>query len=173
MSYGPRARREDYGKLLEHYQNQLEALVSLKIAAPDGFLTKVVRVADRWRALDGDGDAACQAAGRILQSLGERELAWDYLTTPVGKQPNESGPWVRLGRTLGKRGEPDLADRAYAAAFEAEPTNAQILWDRASNLRQTGKLTEAKKLYRQLAEGTWQPRFNWLQTQARWQMERP
>jgi hypothetical protein len=74
---------------------------------------------------------------------------------------------------LGRRGELDLADRAYTAAFVAEPTNAQILWDRATNLRQAGKLTEAKKVYRQLAEGKWQPRFTWLQTQARWQMERP
>ncbi|HMF13630.1 MAG TPA: hypothetical protein VKE94_15030, partial [Gemmataceae bacterium] len=69
-------------------------------------------------------------------------------------------------------GELDLADRAYTAAFEAEPTNAQILWDRATNLRQAGKVQEAKMLYRQLAEDTWQPRFAWLQTQARWMMER-
>jgi hypothetical protein len=55
----------------------------------------------------------------------------------------------------------------------ARRTNPQILWDRATNLRQAGKLTEAKKLYRQLTEGTWQPRFKWLQTQARWQVERP
>ncbi|HMF13029.1 MAG TPA: hypothetical protein VKE94_12015, partial [Gemmataceae bacterium] len=87
--------------------------------------------------------------------------------------PNESGPWLGLAGTLGRRGELDLADRAYGAAFEAEPTNAQILWDRATNLRQAGKVAEAKKHYRQLAEGKWQPRFNWLQTQARWQVERP
>jgi tetratricopeptide (TPR) repeat protein len=165
--------REDYGKLLEHYQNQVDALVSLKLTPPADFLAKTVRTADRWRALDSDGEAACQAAGRILQSLGERELVWDYLTSPVSLHPNESGPWLGLARSLGRRGELDLADRAFTAAFEAEPTNAQILWDRATNLRQAGKVQEAKKLYRQLAEGTWQPRFRWLQTQARWQMERP
>jgi len=146
--------------------------VSLKLKPPADFLAKTVRTADRWRALDSEGEAACQAAGRILQSLGERELVWDYLTTPVGLHPNESRPWVGLARTLSQRGELDLADRAYTAAFEAEPTNAQILWDRATNLRQAGKVQEAKKLYRQLAEGTWQPRFAWLQTQARWQVER-
>jgi ferric-dicitrate binding protein FerR (iron transport regulator) len=164
--------REDYGKLLEHYQNQADALVSLKLAAPADFVAKTVRAADRWRALDSDGEAACQAAGHILQALGERELVWDYLTTPVGLHPNESGPWQGLAHTLSRRGELDLADRAFTAAFDSEPTNAQILWDRATNLRQAGKLTEAKKLYRQLAEGKWQPRFTWLQTQARWQMER-
>jgi tetratricopeptide (TPR) repeat protein len=165
--------REDYDKLLSHYQNQVEALTSLKIAPPADFVTKVVRVADRWRALDRDGESACQSAARILQALGQRELVWDYLTTPVGMRPNESGPWTSLAQSLNRRGELDLADRAYTAAFEAEPTNAQILWDRAANLRHAGKVTEARKLYRQLADGSWQPRFRWLQTQARWQMERP
>jgi tetratricopeptide (TPR) repeat protein len=168
-----KAVREDYAKLLEHYQNQADALVSLKLTPPADFLAKSVRAADRWRALDSDGEKACEAAGRILQALGERELVWDYLTTPVGQHPNESGPWLSLAHTLGRRGELDLADRAYTAAFDSEPTNAQILWDRATNLRQAGKLTEAKKVYRQLAEGKWQPRFTWLQTQARWQLERP
>jgi hypothetical protein len=35
------------------------------------------------------------------------------------------------------------------------------------NLRQAGKRVEARKLFRRLADGTWQPRFAWLQTQAR------
>lgn len=47
-----------------------------------------------------------------------------------------------------------------------------ILWDRVQNLRQAGKLTEAQKLYRQLADGDWQPRFNWVRTQATWQLEK-
>jgi hypothetical protein len=71
---------------------------------------------------------------------------------------------------LGK-GNLDLADRAYTAAFEAEPTNAQLLWDRAQNLNQSGKTVAAQRLFRRLAEGKWQPRFQWLQTQARWQMQ--
>jgi hypothetical protein len=57
-------------------------------------------------------------------------------------------------------------------AFEAEPTNAQILWDRARNLAQAGQAQEAEKLYRRLAEGTWQPRFAGLCDQARWQLEK-
>jgi Flp pilus assembly protein TadD len=79
----------------------------------------------------------------------------------------------RLGtvaQELGKRGDLDLADRAYAAAFEAEPTNAQLLWDRAEALRRAGKRAEAEKLYRQLADGDWQPRFRWLQREAKLQV---
>jgi hypothetical protein len=164
------AVREEYGQLLEHYQRLADAMVTLQIQPPADFQAKVVRTADRRRALDSDGTSACQAAARILQTLGERELAWDYLTTPVGLRPRESAPWVDLAQVLGRQGELDLADRAFSAAFAAEPTNAQLLWDRAQNLRQAGKAVEAHKLYRQLAEGQWQPRFTWIQAQAQRQV---
>ena len=71
--------------------------------------------------------------------------------------------WYRLA--------PGLADRAFRAAFEAEPTNAQVLWDRAENLKQGGQAARARELYRRLAEGSWQPRFDWVRTQARWQLD--
>jgi Tfp pilus assembly protein PilF len=164
--------RGDYERLLGHYQDLANALVRLKMRPPADFTAKVVRTADRWRALDPEADGACDLAGRVLRAVGERELVWDYLTTPVGRRPNEAGPWVALANTLSRTGELDLADRAYAAAFAAEPTDAQILWDRAQNLRQGGKTAEAQKLYRQLAEGDWQPRFNWVRTQAKWQLEK-
>jgi tetratricopeptide (TPR) repeat protein len=164
--------REDYGRLLGHYQDLANALERLKLRPPADFTARVVRTADRWRALDPEADGACQTAGRILRTMGERELVWDYLTTPIARRPNESGPWVALAGTLSRTGELDLADRAYAAASEAEPTDAEILWNRAQNLRQSGKRTEAQKLYRQLVEGDWQPRFNWVRTQAKWQLEK-
>jgi tetratricopeptide (TPR) repeat protein len=156
--------RQEYQTVLNHYQNQAEALVSLKLAEPAGFRAKVIRTADRWRALDRDGDEACRLAASILQTLGEREMMWDFLTTPVAQRPNEEEPWVRLAQRLNVQGELTLADRAYRAAFESEPTNAQILWDRAGNLRQAGQIESARKLYRQLADGDWQPRFRSLQS---------
>ena len=99
--------------------------------------------------------------------VGARDLAWDYLTTPIGLKPNESAPWVAAAQTLRNEGEFDLADRAYAAAFDAEQTNAQILWDRAQNLQQAGRMEEARRVYQQLADGTWQDRFRHLPNQAR------
>ena len=103
------------------------------------------------------------------RALGERELAFDYLTTPVGLRPGSSGPWLGLAGALRRQGELKQADEAFASAFAAEPTNAQILWDRAQNLRQAGNAVESKKLLRQLADSTWQPRFQTLAAQARWQ----
>jgi tetratricopeptide (TPR) repeat protein len=163
--------REDYEKLLDAYQQLAVAMVTLKVQPPADFRAKVIRTADRWRALDSDATTACESAARILQTLGDRDLVWDYLTTPVALHPAEAEPWRDLARTLSRKGDLELADRAYQAAFEAEPTNAQILWDRARNLRQAGKTIDAQKIYRQLADGKWSPQFQWVQAQARRQVE--
>ncbi len=144
-----------------------EAMVTLKVKPAPDFLAKVIRTADRWRALDSDTSTPCDTAARILQTLGDRDLGWDYMTTPIAIRPNEAEPWVGLAQNLSRKGEVELADRAYAAAFEAEPTDAQILWDRAQNLQQSGKRVEAQKLFRQLADTDWQPRFQGLKSQAR------
>jgi predicted Zn-dependent protease len=160
--------RTEYGKLLEHYQTLTDAMAALKVQPPAGFVAKVVRTADRWRALDHDEQGpACDAAARILRALGDREMGWDYLTTPVGLKPNESGPWQGLAQSLRRTGDLALADRAYRAACEAEPTNADLLWDRAQNLREAGKGPEARGVLRQIAEGHWQPRFQPTQARAR------
>jgi ferric-dicitrate binding protein FerR (iron transport regulator) len=162
--------RSDYGMLLGHYHQLAVAVTMLDTEPSKDFLAKVVRAADRWRALDPEATIACQSAARILQTLGAKDLAWDYLTTPIGMRPNEAAPWVSLAQTLRNEAEYDLADRAYAEAFESERTNAQILWDRAQNLQQSGKFEQARAVYRQLADGTWQPRFQWMAQQARAQL---
>jgi thioredoxin-like negative regulator of GroEL len=72
-----------------------------------------------------------------------------------------------LAQTLQSDGYLDLADKALAAAFAAEPTNAQLLWDRADSLMQASRIEDARAVYRALAEGTWQPRFQGLQNEAR------
>jgi ferric-dicitrate binding protein FerR (iron transport regulator) len=163
--------RQEYGELLNRYQAQAETLVTLRLAVPADFRAKVVRAADRWRALDRDGDDACTVAARTFHRLGDRDGAWDYLTTPVGRRPAEAAPWLGLARDLVGQGEPALADRAFAAAFEAEPTDAQTLWERAENLQRVGQADEARRLYRRLAAGPWSPRFAGLQAQARWKLE--
>jgi tetratricopeptide (TPR) repeat protein len=164
--------RADYGRLLEHYEKLAEAMVILKVKPSSEFLAKVVRAADRWRALDRDSADPSTKAAWILQRLGDRELGWDYLTTPVALKPSEAEPWLGMARTLVRKGDLALAERAYKAASEAEPTSAQILWDRAQNLRRAGKEREAQSLFRRIADGTWQPRFQGLVNQARAELAR-
>jgi predicted metal-dependent hydrolase len=85
----------------------------------------------------------------------------------------EEGGWVDLLRETAKHfvDHKNRADRAYGSAFERESTTAQILWDRAENLRQAGRVAQARKLYQQLADGDWQPRFASLKEQAKWMLE--
>jgi Flp pilus assembly protein TadD len=157
----------EYGQLLNHYQQLASAMLLLEQKAPGDFLAKVVRAADRWRSVSPDPLQACMLAGRVLRTAGAADLAWDYYTTPLGHKPNESAPWLNLAKALQADNSPMLADRALAQAFDAEPTNAQILWDRAANLVQAGRANEARALYQLLADGQWQDRFLWLQNEAK------
>jgi tetratricopeptide (TPR) repeat protein len=161
------AVRQEYGRLLGHYQGLVDAMNALNVKPPAGFAAKVVRASDRWRALDQGSADACQATARILRALGDRELAWEYLTTPVAFQPAESGPWSQLAAALQRTGDRGLADRALRSACAAEPTNADLLWERAQNLRQAGRGAEAREVLRRIADGTWQPRFQPTQARAR------
>jgi tetratricopeptide (TPR) repeat protein len=163
--------RRDYGRLLEHYQSLARTIATLGWEAPRDLVPRTIRAADRWRALDREGDAPCPSAATTLRLLGAPDLAWEYLTTPLGQRPNEVGPWRNLAQSLAREGQTALADQAYAAAFEAEPTNADVLWERAQNLRRAGREAEARPLLRQLAEGDWEPRFAGVRAQARWQLE--
>jgi ferric-dicitrate binding protein FerR (iron transport regulator)/tetratricopeptide (TPR) repeat protein len=161
------AVRAEYSQLLTQYQQVANALALLEKDATTDFVAKVVRTADRWRALETDPTQVCQMTAKVLQTLGAQELAWDYLTTPLGLKPNEAAPWQSLAQTLQSEGYLDLADKAWAAAFDAEPTNAQLLWERAEGLMQASRIEDARAVYRVLAEGAWQPRFQWLQNEAR------
>ncbi len=105
--------RGDYGNLLGRM------LTLAGMADPEADLKqRAIRVADRWRVLDPEESAPCQAAARILAQLGDNELAWDYLTTPLADKPNESAPWLELAQELAGQKKIDLADRAFAQAFQ-------------------------------------------------------
>jgi tetratricopeptide (TPR) repeat protein len=134
---------------------------------PTGFATKVVRAADCWRSLNPAAERASTETAAILRIVGDRDLAWDYETTPLGRNPYGSEAWWNLAKSLAAAGDADLADSAFAAAFDAEPTNPQILWEQADNLRRLGRGPAADGLVRRIAEGSWQPRFQGLANQAK------
>jgi hypothetical protein len=162
--------RNDYGRLIGHYEWLADAAKSLQITPPKDLLERVVRAADRWRHLDAEAGDLPNRVAALLRKVGgddARALAWDYATTPLAVKPNESGPWVSLAAAARQEGDWKLADRCHAMAFAAEPTNAQLLWDRAAYLQQQGQVAESRKLYRQLADAEWQPRFSGLKAQAR------
>jgi tetratricopeptide (TPR) repeat protein len=159
--------RFDYGTLLAWYEQVARARQMLDVAAPPEFVADVIRTADRWRTLDPDPTAACMAAAKVLRVVGHKELTWQYLTTPMALNPNESAPVLSLAVQLKQTNQFELADQAYEWAFAAESTNPQILWDRAECLIQAGKPELARAQYQRIANGQWQPRFANLQHQAR------
>jgi hypothetical protein len=148
------AVRRDYGQLLAHYQQLAEALTTLQQPAPPELVAKVVRAADRWRSLDVEVTPACQAAAQVLRQLGQDELAWDYLTTPLWPWTPEKAEVLELGRQLlGQGGDGKLADRAFRLAALADPENYSIVWERVEALKATGQQVEARTVLRSLAEG--------------------
>jgi tetratricopeptide (TPR) repeat protein len=162
--------RNDYGRLLSHYEWLADASASLTVPPPKDLIVRVVKAADRWRQLDPEAQDVPNRAAATLRKVGGEgasELAWDYATTPLALKPNESSPWVSLAWSVRQEGNWRLADKCYEMAFDAEPSNAQLLWDRAEHLRQQGLIAESRRLLKQLADGEWQPRFNGLKAQAR------
>ncbi len=164
--YSVKELRERYGQLFDRYLQLAKLTTVAGEAAPEEFISRSIQAADRWRVLDLDVTQACQQASRLLASLGLDQLAWDYLTTPLAMKPNEAAAWLDLAQKLGSEKSYDLASRAYASAHDAEPTNAQILWDQAQLLKRAGRADEARALYEQIARGQWQPRFQSLQRRA-------
>ncbi|MHC4179507.1 MAG: hypothetical protein ACYSWU_18500, partial [Planctomycetota bacterium] len=69
--------RNDYGRLLSRYQQLAAAIATLQAEPPREFVGRVVRAADRWRQVDPDPTAACQAAARILGDLGVGRLRFE------------------------------------------------------------------------------------------------
>jgi tetratricopeptide (TPR) repeat protein len=163
--------RSDYTLLLNQYLQLTDALAAVKKAPPKDLAARVIRAADRWRVLDPDNPVTCPLAAQVLYKLGARELAWDYLNTPLGIFPPDAEMWLELARALTGREDFALADLAYEQASQAEPDNPGILWDRAKNLERAGRKKDARKVYAQLAVGKWEARFQWMQEEARRQVK--
>ena len=158
--------RAPYRELFSRYRKLAAALASLQPEPPAELVARIVKAADRWRSLDSDATEACQSASRVLTTLGAADTAWEYVSTPLAEKPNEASPWLSLAKSLTEPGDFALADRAYREAFSAEATNAQILWDHAQLFEKNNRAADALVLYRQIAEGEWQPRFQPLKQQA-------
>jgi predicted Zn-dependent protease len=147
--------RRDYGALLNHYADVVRAMATLGQKPAADLAAKVVRAADRWRALDPDGSLACGPAYQSLRGLAEPDLAWDYLLMSAGAD-RDGFSWSNLAQSLRQSEDFDLAERAFAQAGLAEPANADLTRARAENLLQAGRAPEARQILRRVG-GTAQP----------------
>ena len=152
--------RRHYSRWFDRIERFAHVVADPAMSSSRDFTAQLIAAADRWRHWEADVTVPCQRAAAVLRTLGADELAWDYLTTPLTDRPHESQPWMDLGKALAEQDELDQANRAFSAAFTAEPTNLQILWEHAE-MRQ-----QARQLYEQIAEGDWQVRFYPLKLKA-------
>jgi tetratricopeptide (TPR) repeat protein len=164
------AVRHDLGLLMGHYQQMAKAMSTLETKPPADFLVKVVRAADFWRSLDPEDGNISVTAAWICETLGDHELAWEYLTTALARQLPDARSLSDLAVGFQAAGARNLADRAYEVDFEADPTNPLSLWLRAENLQQMGQHETARRLLQQIVDGVW-PGWESIQRQAREQVE--
>jgi hypothetical protein len=166
-----RAWRADYAKLLDHYRKLAEGARTLKAAPPPELSARTLRAADRWRAHDPEASDACRKAAETFALLGEADLAWDYYTTTMIGRGTEASPWQGIAAELNQQGAYELADQALAVAAEADPTNAEVLWQKAKNLRQAGRGAEADRLMRRLADEKWPARYQDIRAHAQYEVK--
>jgi tetratricopeptide (TPR) repeat protein len=171
LEYGPTATvlvlpsmRSDFMLLLGSYAELAAAAHAIDVQPPADLLPRIVRAAERWRQLDGNVALPCWAAAQALLALGERELAWEYITTVWTISPDKLLAWIANVEFLY---DPELSIRAYAAAVEADPTNAELLWAYAEYLQRIGRIEQARQLLRRLAEGSWPKQYERRQQEAR------
>jgi hypothetical protein len=141
----------EYGALLNHYGEVVRATATLGQKPPADLAAKVVRAADRWRALDMDGATASGAAYQSLRGLDQPDLAWDYLLMGAGAG-KDGFSWANLAQSLAQSEDFDLAERAYAQACLVEPANATLAQGRADNLMRAGRSAEAREMLRQTGD---------------------
>ncbi|HQX52677.1 MAG TPA: hypothetical protein PLR25_22340, partial [Planctomycetaceae bacterium] len=159
--------RHDYTELLAKYGELIDASATLEISPPEGLVSRIIQAADQWRTLDEDDTAACQVASRLLMKLNSKDLAMDYLVTPLAENSGESAPWTTLARSLASEKQIDLADMAWTQAFLFEATNPEILLEHAQMLQAAGRTAHAKALLQRIDDNSWQPRFSNAVQQSR------
>lgn len=159
--------RPRFEALFTRYEQTLDALRTLDQPAPPELVQRIVRAIDGWRALDPELTLACQRASRLLAQLGQDQLAWDYLVTPLALKPADAATWASTAISLRQSGSLELADQAWAQAFACEQTNASYLWSRAELLLSRGEAERARPVLELLAAGSWHARFASFERQAR------
>ena len=159
--------RETYQGLMQRFGEVIDAAATLQTRVPDDLYARLIRAADQWRSLDSDTTTCCHTTARLLTKLKRSEEAWQYLTTPLAGRSGEAAPWRTLAKTLADQKDVDLADMAYARAFEFERTNPEILLEHALFLKNENRRAASTRLLKQIVDTSWQPRFAAIQQQAR------
>jgi hypothetical protein len=159
--------RRDFDWFLSLSEQRVRELIAQHRSVPRELLDGVMAIADQWRAVDGMDVEPCDRAGSILRLAGARDLAWSYVTSPAVLQRGSAADWLELALRQHGQEDYDLAERAFVVAASLEPSNAEIIWERALNHRAVGRRDAARTLLRQLDKGTWAEKYREFQLRAR------
>ncbi len=159
--------RTVYTNLLTRFEKVIDASTTLQTAVPQDTFARIIRAADQWRSLEDDATTCCHLTARILAKLNQRDLAWNYLTTPLAGRSGESASWRTLAVNLTEQKQVELAVLAWSKAFEFEQTNPELLLSHAKMLAANGNAVASRQLLKQIVDSSWQPRYSRVQQQAR------
>ncbi len=141
----PSAIESDYAKLLTFFDWAAADGLRSDPQAQASEISQIVAAADRWRKLDPESQVVYCLAGRTLARCGALDLAWDYVVSPLAKE-GTSIDWMQEGDEYRKKGQPELAVRAYDLAAVADPANGELCWKRALALAEAGRHAEIREI---------------------------
>lgn len=157
--------RSGYARLFE-----LRARLARPIAGSSAdaeALRAALATADRWRLEDPDNGEIDRLCADLLWSLGRDAEAWRALSSVIDRHPQEGEALAWLANALERAGELERADSVWQRAILVEPTEPTHRLRRAQNLLGREQDGEAAELLADIREGEWQPRFDFVVTQAK------
>ena len=92
-------------------------------------------------------EAQALETARELRAMGDIRAALAELERAIAFNPRFTPALLEAGDLHAERGEPELAERSYAAAARAEPRNYDAQFRHAAALRQLGRTDEATRAY--------------------------
>jgi len=130
-------------------------------------LAQAVEVWKTWSSTDDKNSANLhQQLAALYREAGDTEEAWRVISTVIDQKPKDGASYSHVGGWYQGAGDNVQAQQWYAKAYAVEPTNGDWIWKRAELLRSMGRKDEAQKLYKEIANKKWQPRFEHYNRQA-------
>ncbi len=148
-----------YVSLFDRYLKLAPRVSARKPAEVDEFAARVRKAAQRWMSIAPDDAVASEAAAKVFMMLGRWDTAWEYWTVPAAQAPDRSTVWQLMAQKLEQHHRVNEADSAWLRAIECEPTNPDLLEQRAALQGRLGQHGRERQLLDEIVTGKWQPRF--------------
>jgi len=121
-----------------------------------------------WMRVDsGNAAGLHRNMATLYRQVDQRDEAWRIVSSIIDQKPKDGSSYFQVGQWYVSLGDRDSGEAYYGKAYQVEPTNGDWIWHRAELLKGMGRKDDARKLYEEIAEKKWQPRFQHLNNQAK------